>query len=192
MEVTETWQERYDRHLKSLNPEIGNLWLEKKLAMKDLPEFVYGLDQLEDIVKTQHFKHNRILETPDTHKAGSSIDKAFNACRLHNKDFSWKIKSVGPGTWDAMTEFFINRDYVNVFFRVMRALSNNKVNVTFGGKEVYFRLEVTSPHPLFAVFEYVDVTEGKVLKMPFFLNRLGKSVTGNNYYPKPIMQKVVS
>lgn len=192
MELTESWQERYDRHLGYLNPELAALWIEKKLAMKDLPEFVYGLDQLDEIVKTQHFKHNRILETPDTHKAGNSIDKAFNACRLHDKDFSWKIKSVGPGTWAAMTEFFITYDYVNVFFRVMRALGNNKVRVNFDGKQLHFRLEVTSPHPLFAVFEYVDVTEGKVLKMPFFLNRLGKSVPVNNYYPKPIMQKVVS
>lgn len=192
MEIVESWQERYDRHLGYLNPELAALWIEKKLSMKDLPEFVYGLDQLDDIINTQHFKNNRILETPDTHKLGGIVDKTFNACRLYDKDFSWKIKSVGPGTWDAMNEFFINHDYVNVFFRVMRAMANNKVNVTLSGRPLYFRLEVTSPHPLFAVFEYVDVNEGKVLKMPFLLNRLGKSVTGNNYYPKPIMKKVVS
>ena len=192
MEITETWQERHDRHLSYLNPELAALWIEKKLSMKDLTEFVYGLDTLNVIVNTQHFKHNRILETPDTHKIGSSVDKLFSACRLHENDHSWKIKSVGPGTWDAMNEFFNTYDYVNVFFRVMRALANNKVNVHLSGEHYYFRLEVTSPHPLFAVFEYVDVAANKVLKMPFFLNRLGKSVTGNNYYPKPIMQKVVS
>lgn len=192
MEVIETWRERWDRHLSYLNPEIAVLWTENKLAIKDLPEFVYGLDMLNEIVNTQHFKHNRILETPDTHKVAREVDRAFNACRLHEKDYSWKIKSVGPGTWNAMNEFFLQHDYVNVFFRVMRALNTNKVNVTLSGQPYYFRLEVTSPHPLFAVFEYVDVTENKVLKMPFFLNRLGNSVKGHTYYPKPIMQKVVS
>lgn len=177
----ETLQERQQRHLKSLNNEIGALWaVERKLAMSELPEFIYALDQLDEITRTTHFKSNRILETPDTRSSQREVNRAFNSYRLHDKDFTWKIKSVGPGTADAIMEF-LKRDYINVLFRVMKTQENNKVELTLDGQKYYFRLEVRTPHPMFAVLEYTDVSERKVLKLPFFLNRLGKSVLHSGY-----------
>lgn len=173
----EMMHERLQRHLSCLNKELSSLWdVERKLAMADLPEFLYGLDQMDEITRTTHFKSNRILETPDTHSGRNEVNRCFNNYRLHAKDTTWKIKSIGPGTWDAIAEF-LAKDYINVLFRVMRAAGNNKLQFTLDGQPYIIRLEVKTPHALYGVLEYTNVSEKKVLKLPFFLNRLGKSLS---------------
>ena len=189
VETTESLEEYYQRHRNYLNPEIGNLWVEGLLAWKDLPEVVYGLDHLEEIVDTEYFKHNRILQTGDIRACGNEAVRIFNLSKLHKQDHSWKVKNVGLSTWDAMEEFF-KLDYVSAFFKLMKAVRNNRLALTKDGNPYIVRLEVNTPHPLFAIFEYTNVNEKKVLKMPFFLNRLGKNVQAGNYYPKPILQKI--
>lgn len=176
----EMMHDRLQRHLSCLNKEISSLWdVERKLAMADLPEFMYGMDQLHEIMQTTHFKSNRILETHDTYKLRSTVNRAFNQYRLHPRDTTWKIKSVGPGTWEAIAEF-LTRDYINVLFRVMRAKGNNKLEITLDREPYLVRLEVKTPHSLYGVLEYTNLSEKKVLKLPFFLNRLGKSLEGNH------------
>ncbi|MNG47029.1 hypothetical protein D3C79_48960 [compost metagenome] len=172
----EMMHDRLQRHLSCLNKEISSLWdVERKLAMADLPEFMYALDHLDEITCTTHFKSNRILETHDTYRLRSQVNRAFNDYRLHSKDTTWKIKTVGPGTWDAIAEF-LERDYVNVLFRVMRATTNNKLEITLDGQKYIVRLEIKTPHALYGVLEYTNVGEKKVLKLPFFLTRLSKSL----------------
>lgn len=150
----ETLQTYYDRHANYLSPEIANIFKDGRLPIKLLPEFVYGLDQLAEIVSTEHFKTNRIHETPDTHSVRAEVKRVFGKCKLHKEDFTWKIKSVGPVTWAAIGEF-LDKDYINVFFRVMHAVSNNNLEFKLDGYTVKLRLEVKTPHPMFAIFEYV-------------------------------------
>lgn len=175
----EMMHDRLLRHLSCLNRELSDLWdVERKLAMADLPEFLYALDQLDAITQTTYFKSNRVLETPDTYLGGNEVKREFNKYRLHAKDTTWKIKSIGPVTRDAIAEF-LDRDYVNVLFRVMRGAANNKLQFTLDGRPCAVRLEVKTPHPLYGVLEYTDVVEKKVLKLPFFMNRLSKSLNHN-------------
>jgi hypothetical protein len=171
----ETLQEYYDRHAAYLSDDISSIFVNGLLPIKMLPEFVYGLDHMHEITESEHFKSNRILETHDTYSVRTEANRVFNKCKLHKNDFTWKIKSVGPVTWAAIGEF-LKQDYLNVFFRVMHAVGNNQLEFTLDGRKCKLRLEIKTPHPMFAVFEYVDVTEHKVLKLPFFLNRLGKSL----------------
>lgn len=175
----ETAKEFYDRYFGYVSSNISDLFRGMgTLKPADLSEFVYGIDQLDEITKTAFFKSNRVLETPDTLQCRREVNRLFNSCRLYKGDTNWKIKTVGFDTQAAITSFFQD-DYLTKFFMVMLALKENDLKFTLDGNPYTIKLEPRTPHEAFGLFIYVDHTTKKVLRLPFFLNRLAKGLRLN-------------
>lgn len=170
----ETLQQYHDRHRRALDQKtLETFFSGTRFNNDDMVNFINALDLLDEITLTPHFMSNRFLETPDTFVCKADVHRRFLMKKGPLPNSVNKIKKVGYPT-NSLIDEFLNGPYVGLFYRMMYEIKENRLDVSKDLNPYSVRLDPVAPHPMYGIIEYLDIKKKNVLKLPFFLNRLGR------------------
>jgi hypothetical protein len=161
----------FEEVTRTLNPELVREFKQTPLQETVLEEFVYAVDHLDEMIKTNNFPKDRLLNSPDVAKTGSQAVNVFNdfASRSHDKT-QWGC-SVGPETMASIQEFF-DHGYLGNIALLMKHLRRESVMFVMDSIPMQMTLNRHTPHPEFGVLVFANLKDKTTTMVPFHLTRL--------------------
>lgn len=161
----------FEEITRSLNADLVKAFQATSLGQEVLEEFVFALDHMLELAKTDNFPNNRLLNTPDIIKAGMPAVCAFNDFARRSHDASQFGVAVGPQTLACIQEF-LDYKYLHNIALLFQHLKVHTLELEFDKVKTQLCLNRFSPHPEFGVLTYNNVKDEVCIMIPFHLTRI--------------------
>lgn len=161
----------HEEIVESLNIEFVREFNQTPLNQEILHEFVFALDHLKELTRTENYPNNRLLNTPDIATTGSAAVCVFNDFAKRAHDPTMYGCAIGTESMKNIAEFF-EYDYLKTIARILKNLKRDFIMVTLDGESLNITLKQFTPHPEFGLLTYSNYGEETVAAIPFHLTRI--------------------
>lgn len=157
----------------ALNPQFVHTFDKTRLDPELLRDFVFALDLLHEIITTNNFVSDRLLNSPDIERYG---EEAVNAFNTQNRALRFPTRqgiTVTKTVMELIQEFY-DYSYPACIGEILRVLRIPGIDVSVNNKLVHIGLQTVTAHPLFGIVNYQDLQTGVNTNVPFLLDRLNE------------------